>query len=143
MLFFREARSVKASSSGLSSTSRITCCSWTWMSSSIFREGKGKRSSLSHGSLGPGPTAVAMDNASHRGQANPGARELGRYMQPLKGSEQLANVGHVEAGAVIADEIDRRSVALRNADFDPRQHFVHRKFPGVAEQILEHDPQQA
>lgn len=86
---------------------------------------------------------MAIDNPSHRGQADPGTRKLGRRVQPLESAEQLVHVCHVEAGAIVADEVSRTSVLMRNAEFDPCLRFINGELPCVAEQILEHHPEQA
>jgi len=67
------------------------------MSSFIFRKGEGEGRAFSHGSFGPGSTAVAMDNAPHRGQTNPGAREFGRGVQALKDVSFELRAGEVHA----------------------------------------------
>ena len=50
------------------------------------------------------------------GQADAGAGEVLGRVQPLEGAEELVGVGHVEARAVVAHEVDalaRRSVPRR------------------------------
>ena len=45
------------------------------------------------------------DNPLHQGEPHAGALELRNRVQALKDAEELADVLHVEAHAVIADEV--------------------------------------
>ena len=57
-----------------------------------------------HGRFAANLSAVAMDDALHGGQSYSGALELFRQMQALKYAEQLVDVLHVKAGAVVPHE---------------------------------------
>src|SRR5687767_719208 len=116
MLFFLSARSVSASSSSLSSTSRIILLS---MSGGLCRsssEVEGR--ALQFCAFGPYPAAVLMDNALHGGKADAVACKLGHPVQALERAEQLADEGHIEAGPVVAHEIDGVAVLLPRAELD-------------------------
>ena len=63
-------------------------------------------------------------------------------MQPLEHPEQLVDIGHVESGAVVANEIGRRRAVGENAELDFGGVPPAGKFPGVAKQVLQHHPQQ-
>src|SRR3569833_4337838 len=56
--------------------------------------------------LGPDFTPVAMDDALDGGKADARARNLSLRMQALEGAEEPGGVARVEAGAVVANEID-------------------------------------
>ena len=93
------------------------------------------------GRLGPNPAAVPVDDALDGGQADAGAGVLRRGVQPLEGREQHVGVGHVEAGAVIAYEEDRR-LAVLAAELEVGPRPAGRELPGVAEQVVEQAAQQ-
>jgi hypothetical protein len=63
-----------------------------------------------YGRFGPDLAPVAMDDALYGRETDAGAFELGRAVEPLEGAEELAGVGHVEAGPVVAHEV--RTLAL-------------------------------
>jgi hypothetical protein len=69
--------------------------------------------------------------------------KLARGVEPLEGTEELVGVGHVEAGAVVADEECRDTVLYRLSHFDPCLRTLTRKFPSVAKQVLEDVLQEA
>src|SRR5258707_5329754 len=69
-----------------------------------LRQREEERRPLAHLALGPHAAAVAVHNALHGGQADAGAGEFGLPVQPLKRAKEPVGVGHVEAGAVVADK---------------------------------------
>src|ERR1041384_1683340 len=141
MLLFLSARNVRASSRGLSSTNRITLFSMRCLLEACEAEVKG--CPLVHRAFGPDATAVPVDDALHGRKANARAFKLARAVQTLKRAEQLADISHVEACAVVADEIDRLPVALLKPEADARVCALGGKLPSVAQQVREHDTQQA
>src|SRR6059058_1370733 len=104
MLLFLRARSVSASSFGLSSTSRITLLSMSRLLEVGDGEVEGRP--LVHSPFGPDSSAVAVDDTLHGGEADARAFELFTAVETLERAEQLAGVRHVESRAVVADEID-------------------------------------
>src|ERR1700678_1089994 len=54
------------------------------------------------GAFGPGPAAVAVDDAPDGGEADPGAGEVLGGVEPLERLDQVADVGGVEAGPVVS-----------------------------------------
>src|SRR6266404_3661295 len=140
MLLFFRARSVSASSLGLSSTSRITL----WFISCLLgiRECEIERRALVHGPFGPDAPSMPVDDSLHGGQTNTRTLEFTRGMETLKCAEQFTDIGHVEARAVITDEISRLAVLLLPTKDYLRPGSLRCKFPGVAQQIVEHDSQQ-
>src|SRR5690349_12017663 len=134
ILFFLSARRVSASSSGLSSTSRIILRSILPPSQS-----KVKGRSLSFGTFRPDPPAVDGNDPLYRGKTNTGARELADRMQPLKDPEELVCIRHVEPDTVIT-YIERPLLHMVFlTEFDFRLLLFGCEFPGVAQQILQHD----
>src|SRR5712692_6577178 len=115
MLFFLRARRVSASSSGLSSTSRMV--SFVMLLSSSQGEIEG--CPVVHGTLGPGATPVPMDDPLHRGQSDPGTRELVHPVQPLKRTKQLIGMGHVKPDPVIAHKVRRGAAIPGCTKLDP------------------------
>src|SRR5581483_8081297 len=105
MLFLRRARKVKASSLGLSSTSKIAFFSISVLPEICQREVEGR--AFVHLAFGPDAPAVAADDALHGRQADACAFKLLAVVQALKSPEQFVDVGHIEARAIVADEVDR------------------------------------
>src|SRR5688572_11863081 len=97
MLFFLSARRVSASSSGLSSTSRIILCS-------ILPplQSKVKRRPFSFRTFCPYPAAVDGNDPVNRSQPHAGAWEFTDRMQPLEDAKELVCIGHIESHTVIA-----------------------------------------
>src|SRR5450755_2866191 len=89
--------------------------------------------------FGPDAPAVPVDDALHGGEADAGALELELAVQPLKGAEELVGVLHVEAGAVVANEESAAEPAKR----DQRGRILGGELPGVAEEVLQGNPEQA
>jgi len=85
---------------------------------------------------------MALDNPLHRRQADAVAGVFGRAVQALESAKELGCIIHVEAGAVVANEISGFVIA-DHAKLDPSHVALRGEFPGVAEQILHHDAEQA
>ena len=62
--------------------------------------------------VGPDAAAVAVDDPLHDGEADAGALIVLGPVQPLEDAEQLVGVAHVEADAVVLDEIGRIALAV-------------------------------
>src|SRR5437899_8756035 len=144
MLWLLSARSVRATSSGLSSTSRIFP-GFTRASrpaGSGPSQGEVERRSLIDGAFRPDPAAVPVDDPPDGCEADTGALEFGSGMQALEHAEQLVRVLHVEAGAVVPDHEGLPSVRFDGAEFDPRPRLFRGVLPAVAEEIVEGHAQQ-
>src|SRR5258706_5395692 len=102
MLFFFSARSVRASSSGLSSTSSTILLSSIRSSST---ECEIDCRPLVGGGVDPDAPPVPVHDPLDGGQADPDARELVLAVQTLEHAEQLVGVRHVEPGSVVLDEV--------------------------------------
>src|SRR5262249_904598 len=137
-LFFLRARRVRTSSSGLSSTNRMSLSCMGRFPHRSQREVKGR--ALLDSGFRPDLTAMAVNDALHGGQPDARAREILLAVQALKGPEQFRAVGHLEADAVIADEISQLTVSFTYPEFDARLRMLAGKFPGIAQQIVQHDP---
>src|SRR5262249_21913661 len=138
MWFFLNARRVRATSSGLSSTSKIVRRSID--PPSLQREEK--RGSLSDGSFGPDPSTVAVDDTLHHGQADAVSLELVGVVQPLERLKQFILVRRVEAGAVVAHEESVPPFHQTGTEFNAGVRLPGGVFPGVAQQIIQHHAQE-
>src|SRR5207249_4832250 len=65
-----------------------------------------ERGPLADDGLSPDVSAVLAHDALHRGESDASAGKLIKPVQALKGVEKLPRVFHVEAGAVVAHEVD-------------------------------------
>jgi hypothetical protein len=92
--------------------------------------------------FGPGASTVALNDACHDGQPDPRAGELVFPMQAREGLEQRVGVGHREASAVIPHKIRRLATDLRDTQLNDGVRSLTGEFPGVAEQVLQSDPEQ-
>src|SRR2546430_13375026 len=116
MLFFFKARRVKASSLALSSTSRITLLSISYLLKVREREVKGR--SLFNRAFSPDAASMPIDDALNSRQANACALEFSGSVEALERAKQLVGVSYVEASAVIADEKDRLTISLLTPEID-------------------------
>src|SRR5579859_1851665 len=87
--------------------------------------------------LAPDAAAVPVHDPPDRRQPDARPLELGRGVEALEDAEELRCVGHVEPGAVVADEVHRLAVLLRRAELDARVGPAARELPRVAEEVLE------
>src|SRR5712692_912644 len=144
MLWLLSARSVNATSSGLSSTSRI----FPGFTRASRPAGSGpsqsevERRSLIDGAFGPDPAAVPVDDAPDGGQTDAGALEVSSGMQSLEYPEQLIRILHVEAGAVVPDHEGPAAVRFDRGELDPRLRLLRGVLPAVPQQIVEGHAQQ-
>src|SRR3569833_1729956 len=82
--------------------------------------------------LGPDFTPVAMDDALDGGKADARARKLSLRMQALEGAEEPGCVARVEAGAVVANEINGPAGAVdTRPEFDVGAHQTAGELPCV------------
>src|SRR5207248_4243414 len=107
------------------------------------RQGEVEGRSCVGARLRPHVATVTTNDATHGGEADPGALELARRVQPLEGHEELCLVGLVEADAVVADVERARPGAVRHAELDHRVLDRSRELPGIADEVVEHDAQEA
>src|ERR1017187_317797 len=132
MLFFLNARNVSATSSALSSTSRMIFSTML-----PFLEGEPEGGPLALRSLRPDAAAVPVDDPLNGCKPDTGAGKLGSGVEALERAEELVGIGHVEADTVVPNEIDRHSVQ----PLDPEIHAclgpLRREFEGVAEEVLQ------
>lgn len=68
--------------------------------------------------IGPDLSLVAVNGPLNSGQTDPRARELGWFVQPLKGDEQRRGVAPVETGSIVLDEEDPPAIQLFFSDLD-------------------------
>src|SRR6185295_18354937 len=127
---------MRASSSSFasSSTSRISGPCSMFLAS--YREPE--RGALLERSVRGHLTAVAMDDPLDGGEANAGTGELLGCVESLERTEQLRGVLHVEARAIVLDEVRRRAPDHGDTDLDPRGCMARRVLPRVADQVVQH-----
>src|SRR5260370_8699822 len=94
MLLFLSARSVKTSSLGLSSTSKITLLSISYLLGSW--ESKKERRPLINFPLAPDPASMSMNDPLNGRQADARALEFPARMQTLKRAHQLIAFSHLK-----------------------------------------------
>src|SRR5690554_6485927 len=92
--------------------------------------------------LGPDAAAVPPHDPVHGRQPDSAARELFDRVEPLERHEQLHRVIHVEAGAVVPDEVDLLTILLGHADLDLGVLDTGSELPAVAQQVVEQDDYQ-
>src|SRR6185436_12096416 len=98
-----------------------------------FQSGQGKEEgcSLVHRAFRPDAPAVSVNDPLDGGKTDAGPGKFGHGMQALKGAEQLSYISHVEARAVIADEINGFIVFWFRSKFDLRPLPLGGELPGV------------
>src|SRR6185312_10566595 len=96
-------------------------------------QSKVKRRTAIHFTLGPDASAMTVYDAVHRCEANAGAGEIARLVQPLKSAEKLVGVLHVKAHAVIAHEKRTLPVGICFAELNAGLGLAAAEFPGVAQ----------
>src|SRR5438445_8271303 len=109
------ARRVSSTSSGLSSTSRMTLFD-SFMNR--LPQAEEKRCPMARLGVHPDLAVVPAEDPLHDGQADARAGELALVMQALEGAEQPVRIGHVEAYAVVGDEAVPLAVVLDHAHAD-------------------------
>jgi hypothetical protein len=82
--------------------------------------------------FGPYFAPVAMDDALDRRKSDASAGELRFRVQALERTEELGGVAGIEAGAVVANEVDRAAGAVdARAEFDLAARLAAGEFPCV------------
>src|SRR5277367_2652186 len=142
ILFFRSARTVRASSSGLSSTNMITLFFKGRSLAHDFGEGKIENCSAIDFAFRPDAPSMTLDDPLHGSQADAGAREFAGGVQPLECSEQSVGIGSFKASTVVSYEENQGAGDLSTSEFDVGHGSLRREFPSVAQQIFECDARQ-
>ena len=83
---------------------------------------------------------MPIDDALHDGQTHTRAREFGRRMKPLKNSEQLAHIRHIEAHPVVPD-VNRRCIHVGATEFDACIGGFSGEFPSISEKVIDNETQ--
>ncbi len=86
---------------------------------------------------------MAVDDPADRGQTDARAGKLVPGVQALESAEELPRIGHIETDAVVADEEGPSAVDVRRAKFDPGLRASGRELPGIVEEVVQDDPEQA
>jgi hypothetical protein len=95
------------------------------------------RGSPIHKAFGPNSAAVPVNDSLNRCQADPGTGKLIGGVKALKSAEETGSVGLIEAGAIVADKEHPIAIGRRFTEFDFRLFSFRRKFPGVADQVMQ------
>src|SRR5579885_2692634 len=85
---------------------------------------------------------MSLDDSSYGSEPDSVSWKLRRGVQPLKRLEKPVCEPRFETAAIVFHEIHILSVFLDLAQFNPRVIVLRRIFPGVAEQIFQHDSQE-
>src|ERR1700733_2239787 len=85
--------------------------------------------------LGPDPAAMLGDDTLDDRQTDPGSGKLLRSVQPLEGAEKLADILHIESGAVVLDEEHSFAVLRAGAELDRRVRLPAGELDGVVQQV--------
>src|SRR5581483_11240515 len=140
MLFLAKARMVSASSSGLSSTSKIALCA---IGSPLRGQSEVECSALFGLGIGPDLAAVLADDALDRRQPDTGAGVDRAVVQALERVEELAGILHLETGAVVAHEERLARFGVGVPELDLRRLTAGSELPGIADEVFERDAHQA
>jgi len=85
---------------------------------------------------------MPMDNALHGRQADADAGEFLFAVQALESAKQLVGLFHIKTSPIIPHKISRAPIRLwRRAEFNLGAGAPGSEFPGIAQQVLQHDPQ--
>src|SRR5579862_5841185 len=87
--------------------------------------------------FGPHFSAVAANDALHRGKTDAGAGKFGGGMEALEWFEKAVGLARIESGAIVAHIEDGFAVFLGGAEFDGGGIDVAREFPCIAQEILQ------
>ena len=86
---------------------------------------------------------MAVHDALHCGQADPGPFELVRGVQALKRRKEFIGIGHVKTSTVVTHIIYYFAIVLCPPHLDPRVWQPGGKLPRIVQHILQHHLQQA
>src|SRR5262245_24401346 len=124
MLLFRNARSVNSTSSGLSSTNKISFIA------SAEREVEAR--AVIDFPFRPDLAAMAMHDPRYRRKADAGPWKLRHGVQSLKRAEELVRIVGVEAGSIVANIEGRRATSVsRLPYFNRRKIAPAGELPGI------------
>ena len=86
---------------------------------------------------------MTEDDAGRRGEADAVPIVGARRMEALERNEELVHERGVEADAVVLDEVDTRSILVARTEADPGLGSSARELPGVPDEALEQDAEEA
>ena len=85
---------------------------------------------------------MPADDPLRRREADAGPREFLGRMQALKRNKKRRGIRHVEAGAVVTDEVYPLAALQAPAELYACMLPPGRELPGISQQIVEQDAQQ-
>src|SRR5271166_1004914 len=145
----RNSRIVNSTSSGLSSTRRIStsCDMHLLLGDREFRfllrfvfgqsDGEEKRCSLIDLRFRPNTATVFPNDALHDRQADSCAFEITSLVQPLKNSKKLPDILHLEAHPVVADKYNALAVVPHLSHLNHGVFSLPCVLHGIGEQVYE------
>src|SRR5437762_10641421 len=80
---------------------------------------------------------MATDDPLHGRETDAGSFKLLVRVEPPEWSEELAHVGHVEPGTIVAHVVRGDAVLFLATELDPRRSPRAGKLPGVPKQVLQ------
>src|SRR2546427_3247913 len=96
---------------------------------------KVKCRALVHCGLGPDTPPVAVDDALHNSEAHACALILLRAVQPLKDAEEPISITHVEAYAIVFDEVDGLAAKALTAHFNAGALTLTGELDSIREEV--------
>src|SRR5690349_18294013 len=97
---------------------------------------KEKSCSIADRTFCPDPSTVPGDNTLDSREPNARTWIFVGTMKTLESPKQFIGIHHIEAGAIIADEISRPIGFVLDTNFDRGFLSLRCEFPGVAKQVL-------
>src|SRR6185369_7079789 len=91
----------------------------------------------------PDSSSMAPDDPLHSSEADAGSFEFLGGVQPLEDAKQSPGIGHVKAGTVIAQDEGFSAGEILDTELDPGMGTAPGKFPGISQQVLQRNRQQA
>lgn len=101
-----------------------------------------KRSCPNRFTFGPDAATVALDHPLDSRQPDARAGELFGGVQSLERLKELVRILRIKACDIIANEINRRSIAFHPTELDAWRGLATGELPGVPEEVFKNDPHQ-
>ena len=91
----------------------------------------------------PDSPSVPHDDPMHGRQSDSSSFELTLRVEALEWREELAGVLHVEAGAIVANDVRCLPFMFRPTELDPGIATLRRELPGVTQEVFQDDGNQS
>src|SRR5262245_24203851 len=93
--------------------------------------------------FGPDVAAMTLNDSLDGCQTDSETFELRRGVKPLEWCEESFRASHVETSAIVSNKECAMTVFAELANLDSWVSLVAAEFPRIANQVLQHEPQQA